>query len=394
MPEAPARRCGSWRCSSASRRWSSSSRPRSVLAYAMNQLRTEVVVLISRRTRRKVSACASRAASTSPSPAFAAVSSSRPRSQELQKKLTGRGVDSGHPTADPGGAHRADRGAREVRPAKRRRGASDCGGSEREDAQERGRQRRQGRAAEATRPPAERFEARLLEPIRARLSVLAAGRSARGDRAARRGLERGEKHQVLLGVTGSGKTFTMANVIERVNRPTLVMSHNKTLAAQLYERVQGASSRTTRSSTSSATTTTTSPRPTSRSATSTSRRKRTINEEIDRLRLRGHRARCSSAATCIIVASRLLHLRPGLARADLRRCWSDLEKGEIVGSRRRPRAARRHPVRAQRHSTSRRGTFRVRGDVARDLSRRTRTMRLPHRVLRRRDRAASTRSTR
>ena len=47
------------------------------------------------------------------------------------------------------------------------------------------------------------------------------------------GLENGLKHQTLLGVTGSGKTFTMANIVERVNRPTLVMSHNKTLAAQL-----------------------------------------------------------------------------------------------------------------------------------------------------------------
>jgi excinuclease ABC subunit B len=49
------------------------------------------------------------------------------------------------------------------------------------------------------------------------------------------GLERGDPHQVLLGVTGSGKTFTMAQVIARVNRPTLVMAHNKTLAAQLYQ---------------------------------------------------------------------------------------------------------------------------------------------------------------
>ena len=48
------------------------------------------------------------------------------------------------------------------------------------------------------------------------------------------GLNEGEQYQTLLGVTGSGKTFTMANVIEQVNRPTLVMSHNKTLAAQLY----------------------------------------------------------------------------------------------------------------------------------------------------------------
>src|ERR1700694_1553302 len=49
-----------------------------------------------------------------------------------------------------------------------------------------------------------------------------------------RGGEAGDKHQVLLGVTGSGKTFTMAKVIEAVNRPTLVLAHNKTLAAQLY----------------------------------------------------------------------------------------------------------------------------------------------------------------
>src|SRR5439155_4194845 len=49
------------------------------------------------------------------------------------------------------------------------------------------------------------------------------------------GLERGDTHQVLLGVTGSGKTFTMAKTIARVNRPTLVMVHNKTLAAQLYQ---------------------------------------------------------------------------------------------------------------------------------------------------------------
>ena len=48
------------------------------------------------------------------------------------------------------------------------------------------------------------------------------------------GIERGEKAQVLLGVTGSGKTFTLANVIEKINKPTLVISHNKTLAAQLY----------------------------------------------------------------------------------------------------------------------------------------------------------------
>src|SRR5437879_4788923 len=61
----------------------------------------------------------------------------------------------------------------------------------------------------------------------------------RGDQASAleqlvRGVEDGEKHQVLLGVTGSGKTFTMAKVVEAVNRTTLVLAHNKTLAAQLY----------------------------------------------------------------------------------------------------------------------------------------------------------------
>jgi excinuclease ABC subunit B len=49
------------------------------------------------------------------------------------------------------------------------------------------------------------------------------------------GIESGKKAQVLLGITGSGKTFTMANVIARVNRPTLILAHNKTLAAQLYQ---------------------------------------------------------------------------------------------------------------------------------------------------------------
>jgi excinuclease ABC subunit B len=48
------------------------------------------------------------------------------------------------------------------------------------------------------------------------------------------GIEAGEPAQTLLGVTGSGKTFTVANVVAALNRPTLVLSHNKTLAAQLY----------------------------------------------------------------------------------------------------------------------------------------------------------------
>src|SRR6267143_4070 len=68
--------------------------------------------------------------------------------------------------------------------------------------------------------------------------------SPRGDQATAieqlaHGLQDGEKHQVLLGVTGSGKTFTMAKVIERLNRSTLVLAHNKTLAAQLYHEFRG-----------------------------------------------------------------------------------------------------------------------------------------------------------
>jgi excinuclease ABC subunit B len=54
-----------------------------------------------------------------------------------------------------------------------------------------------------------------------------------------KGLEKGKEHQVLLGVTGSGKTFTIANVISSVQRPALIIAHNKTLAAQLYEEFKG-----------------------------------------------------------------------------------------------------------------------------------------------------------
>lgn len=61
-----------------------------------------------------------------------------------------------------------------------------------------------------------------------------AGDQPRAIEALVKGIESGKRDQVLLGVTGSGKTFTMANVIQRLQRPTLVLSHNKTLAAQLY----------------------------------------------------------------------------------------------------------------------------------------------------------------
>ena len=52
------------------------------------------------------------------------------------------------------------------------------------------------------------------------------------------GIEEGKKEQVLLGATGTGKTFTIANVIAKVNKPTLVLAHNKTLAGQLYSELK------------------------------------------------------------------------------------------------------------------------------------------------------------
>ena len=52
------------------------------------------------------------------------------------------------------------------------------------------------------------------------------------------GIKNGEKHQVLKGVTVSGKTFTIANVIAQVNKPTLILAHNKTLAGQLYAELR------------------------------------------------------------------------------------------------------------------------------------------------------------
>ncbi len=61
-----------------------------------------------------------------------------------------------------------------------------------------------------------------------------AGDQPQAIEALARGIRAGKRDQVLLGVTGSGKTFTMANVIQQLQRPTLVLSHNKTLAAQLF----------------------------------------------------------------------------------------------------------------------------------------------------------------
>src|SRR5947199_7788589 len=71
-------------------------------------------------------------------------------------------------------------------------------------------------------------------PFRLTVNYTAKGDQATAISELLRGIRDGEQHQVLLGVTGSGKTFTMAKVIESLNRPALVLAHNKTLAAQLY----------------------------------------------------------------------------------------------------------------------------------------------------------------
>jgi superfamily II DNA or RNA helicase len=103
-------------------------------------------------------------------------------------------------------------------------------------------------------------------------------------------------HQVLLGVTGSGKTFTMANVIEKVNRPSLVMAPNKTLAAQLYNEFKSLFPKM-RSATSSRTTTTTSPKRTCPRPTRLSRKTRASTTRSTSCGIRRPR-RCWSATTC------------------------------------------------------------------------------------------------
>ena len=124
------------------------------------------------------------------------------------------------------------------------------------------------------------------------------------------GVLAGDKEQTLLGVTGSGKTFTMANVIAQVNRPTLVLAHNKTLAAQLCSEFQGVFPRTTRWNTLYPTTTTISPRPISPATDTYIEKDSAINDEIEKLR---HSATVVPvrAAGCHHCGQRILHLHPG-----------------------------------------------------------------------------------
>ena len=174
------------------------------------------------------------------------------------------------------------------------------------------------------------------------------------------GHRQGHPHQVLLGVTGSGKTFTMANVIAAVQRPTLVISHNKTLAAQLYSEFKS-SSRRTPSSTSSATTTTTSPRPTSRRRDIYIEKDTSINEEIDKMR---HSATHSllERSDVIIVASVSCIYGLGSPEAYYGMLSAARRgKANAAGTRSSRKLVE---IQYERNDIDfHRGTFRVRGDV-------------------------------
>ncbi len=186
----------------------------------------------------------------------------------------------------------------------------------------------------------------------------------RGDQATAiesltRGLRDGEQHQVLLGVTGSGKTFTMAKVIEQLNRPALVLAHNKTLAAQLfqefkqffpnnaveyfvsyYDYYQ--------------------PEAYIPSGDVYIEKEATINDELDKLRLSATRS-LFERRDCVIIASVSCIYGLGSPEAYYGMLLM-LEKGQKI--ERKEITSRLVDILYERHEGDfRRGTFRVRGDV-------------------------------
>jgi len=193
---------------------------------------------------------------------------------------------------------------------------------------------------------------------------LASTYQPRGDQAAAieqlvRGIESGEQHQVLLGVTGSGKTFTMAKVIEALDRPTLILAHNKTLAAQLYHEFR-----------------TFFPNNAAEffvsyydyyqpeayiPATNTYIEKEaTINEELDKLRLSATRS-LFERRDCVIVASVSCIYGLGSPEAYYGMLLM-LERGQRI--RRKEILGRLVEILYERNDHDfKRGTFRVRGDV-------------------------------
>ena len=173
------------------------------------------------------------------------------------------------------------------------------------------------------------------------------------------GLRDGEKHQVLLGVTGSGKTFTMAKVIEAVNRPAIVLAHNKTLAAQLYHEFK-------QFFPNNAVEYFVSyydyyqPEAYIPSGDLYIEKEATINEELDKLRLSATRS-LFERRDCIIVSSVSCIYGLGSPEAYYGMLML-LEKGQKL--RRDDITRRLVEILYERNDTDfRRGTFRVRGDV-------------------------------
>ncbi len=159
------------------------------------------------------------------------------------------------------------------------------------------------------------------------------------------GLAAGEQHQVLLGVTGSGKTFTMAKVIEQCNRPALILAHNKTLAAQLYHEFK-------QFFPSNAVEYFVSyydyyqPEAYIPAGDLYIEKEATINEELDKLRLSATRS-LFERRDAIIVSSVSLHLRPRLAGGLLRHAAAARKRPEDQPQRHHS-PPRRNPLRAQR----------------------------------------------
>ena len=174
-----------------------------------------------------------------------------------------------------------------------------------------------------------------------------------------RGVQDGEKHQVLLGVTGSGKTFTMAKVIEQSGRPALVLAHNKTLAAQLYHEFKNYFP-------SNAVEYFVSyydyyqPEAYIPSGDVYIEKEATINDELDKLRLSATRS-LFERRDCVIVASVSCIYGLGSPEAYYGMLLM-LEKGEKIS--RNQIVSRLVDILYERNDADfRRGTFRVRGDV-------------------------------
>ena len=211
------------------------------------------------------------------------------------------------------------------------------------------------------RAPAHFIRNSILESMAFRLGIdyQPAGDQATAIDALLRGLKDGEQHQVLLGVTGSGKTFTMAKVIEATGRPALVLAHNKTLAAQLYQEFKSYFP-------SNAVEYFVSyydyyqPEAYIPAGDVYIEKEATINDELDKLRLSATRS-LFERRDCIIIASVSCIYGLGSPEAYYGMLLM-LEKGQTIA--REDITRRLVEILYERHEGDfRRGTFRVRGDV-------------------------------